>query len=97
MLGESFEDTEKQTIIHLKKDVKWSDGTPFTSKKHVLCTYYLGFIRNWVMWKYVDKIEAPDDYTVKINLERRQRFDGSHCIFQPGPGALSHLRNGLIR
>lgn len=65
MLGESFEDTEKQTIIHLKKDVKWSDGTPFTSKD-VLCTYYLGFIKNWVMWKYVDKIEAPDDYTVKI-------------------------------
>jgi len=65
MLGESFEEKEKETVIHLKKGVKWSDGTPFTSKD-VLCTYYLGFIKGWTMWKYVDKIEAPDDYTVVI-------------------------------
>jgi len=65
MLGESFEEKEKETIIHLKKGIKWSDGKPFTSKD-VICTYYLGFIKGWVMWKYVDKIEAPDDYTVVI-------------------------------
>lgn len=65
MLAESFDEKPKETTIHLRKGVKWSDGTPFTSKD-VLCTYYLGFIKNWAMWKYVDTLEAPDDYTVVI-------------------------------
>lgn len=66
MLGESFEEDGNKLIIHLRQGIKWSDGTPFTSKD-VLSTYYLGFMAGWPMWKYVDTIETPDDYTVIIN------------------------------
>lgn len=69
MLGQSFEEKSKMTIIHLKKGLKWSDGKPLTSKD-ILCTYYLGFINGWVMWKYVDTIEAPDPYTVVIKWRK---------------------------
>lgn len=69
MLAESFEEEGNKLTIHLRQGVKWSDGTAFTSKD-VLSTYYLGFMAGWPMWKYVDTIEAPDDYTVVINWRK---------------------------
>jgi len=69
MLAQSFEEEGTKLTIHLRQGVKWSDGTPFTSKD-VLSTYYLGFMAGWPMWKYVDKIETPDDYTVIINWRK---------------------------
>ncbi|SHE97350.1 peptide/nickel transport system substrate-binding protein [Caldanaerobius fijiensis DSM 17918] len=65
MLGESFKEEGNKTIISLKKGIVWSDGKPFTSKD-VLTSYYMGFMAGWPMWKYVNTIEAPDDYTVVI-------------------------------
>lgn len=69
MLGESIKEEGNKNIITLKKGLKWNDGTPFTSKD-VLSSYYLGFMAGWAMWKYVDTIEAPDDYTVIINWKK---------------------------
>jgi len=69
MLATSFEEVGNQTIIHLRKGVIWSDGTPFTSKD-VLCSFYLGFAAGWAMWRYADTVEAPDDYTVVITWRR---------------------------
>ncbi len=69
MLGESFFEEGNKTTVTLKKGVVWSDGTPFTSKD-VICTFNMGFMGGWPMWKYVDTIEAPDDYTVIINWKK---------------------------
>ncbi len=58
----------------LKQDIKWSDGTPFTAAD-VIFTYE--FLSNpevgatsSAIYEIVDKIEAVDDYTVKINFKK---------------------------
>ena len=63
MLGESYKEEGNKLTVNLRKDVKWTDGKPFTSKD-VLSTYKLYFVNNHVVWRYLDKIEAPDDNTV---------------------------------
>ncbi len=60
----------KSVTWTLKKNIKWSDGTPFTAKD-VMFTY--GFISNpktgstsGGTYEIVEKVEALDDYTVKV-------------------------------
>jgi peptide/nickel transport system substrate-binding protein len=57
----------------LRRDIKWSDGQPFTSKD-VLFTY--AYITNpdvdsvsGAAYKAVAKVEAPDDFTVRITFK----------------------------
>ncbi len=57
----------------LRRDVKWSDGQPFTAKD-VLFTYQ--FISDstsgattTASYDAVKNVEAPDDYTVKVNFK----------------------------
>ncbi|MEN6348296.1 MAG: ABC transporter substrate-binding protein [Syntrophomonas sp.] len=66
-LAESWEpqDGNKVWIFHLRKDVKFHDGTPFTSNA-VLYSYGP---RTYAMTSkqfQLEKIEAIDDYTVKF-------------------------------
>lgn len=68
-LAASFVEKDNKTIITLNKDIVWSDGKPFTSKD-VMSTYNLGFLAGWPMWKYLDKIETPDDLTVSITWKK---------------------------
>lgn len=63
MLGESFKEDGNKLTVSLRKDAKWTDDKPFTSKD-VISTYNLYFVNNHTVWRYLDKIEAPDDYTV---------------------------------
>jgi peptide/nickel transport system substrate-binding protein len=69
LLAEKYENQGNKTTIYLKKDVKWSDGKPFTSKD-VVSTYYMGYLGGWAMWQYCDSVEAPDDYTVVVNWKK---------------------------
>lgn len=69
MLGESFEDKPDKTIVHLRQNVVWSDGKPFTSKD-VITTYNIGFLAGWPVWRYVTTIDALDDYTVVFNWKK---------------------------
>ena len=69
MLAESFKEEGTKLTVALKKDVKWTDDKPFTSKD-VLCTYNLYFVNNHVVWRYIEKIEAPDDYTVVFTMKK---------------------------
>lgn len=55
--------------VTLRKGVKWQDGTPFTAQD-VLTTFYVGRVMNWVVWRYVDKIEATDDFTVTFHMAK---------------------------
>jgi len=63
MLGHSFSEEGRTLTVELRKDVVWSDGTAFTSKD-VLCTFHLEFVNNATVWRYLEKVEAPDDFTV---------------------------------
>jgi peptide/nickel transport system substrate-binding protein len=72
-LAESWENTDPKTyIFHLRKDVKFQDGTPMTIEdvlfsleriKDPKTASYLGW-----MFGSVDKFEKVDDSTLKITL-----------------------------
>lgn len=73
-LAESWDTTDSKTwTFHLRKDVVFSDGTPFTSADVV---YSLNRIRDpktgsglLTVFEQVKSIEAPDDYTVVVELK----------------------------
>ncbi|HEX9859866.1 MAG TPA: ABC transporter substrate-binding protein, partial [Nitrospirota bacterium] len=74
-LAESWDVSPGGLVItfHLRKDVRWQDGKPFTSAD-VLFTY--NTLRDpKVATPYsdslgpLDKVEAPDDYTVKVTYK----------------------------
>ncbi len=74
-LAQSWEQSKdsKTLTFHLRKGVKWSDGTPFTSSD---VAFTIGQIRNTrlrTIWRTyfstVDSIETPDDLTVVINYK----------------------------
>jgi peptide/nickel transport system substrate-binding protein len=53
--------------VYLRRGVKWQDGKSFTSKD-VVSTFYLGYLYNWAIWRYVDKVTATDNYTVDFHM-----------------------------
>jgi len=69
-LATDYEETPEGLVVHLRKDLKWEDGVPFTSKD-VYTTFYVGgAINTWKeVWQYVREIETPDDYTVIFKWE----------------------------
>ena len=78
-LAQSWElgDGGKTITFHLRHDVKWSDGVPFTSRDVVFTMrviYDPKVPNSEVFSMTVDgqpiKVEAPDDYTVVMRLPR---------------------------
>ena len=68
-LAESFEEGKDAFTVKLRKDVKWHDGKPFTSKD-VWSTFQLRYLQNAGIWKFLDKVETPDDYTVIFHWKK---------------------------
>ena len=62
-LAESWEVTSDGLLVHLRKGITWSDGTPFTAKD-VVSTFYCLYLTRNIIWQYVDDVVAIDDYTV---------------------------------
>ncbi len=60
-----LEETPEMLTVKLRKDILWEDGTPFTSND-VYTTFVIhGGLGEWSeIWRYVDKIEIPDSFTV---------------------------------
>jgi len=78
----SWQDSYRNLVFFLRKDVKWHDGQPFTSKD-VKFTFdmvreapgaesklRINPRKDW--YANVDAIEAPDPYTVVFRLKRPQ-------------------------
>ena len=74
----SYNDTHDEITITLRDDVHWSDGEPFTSED-VRFTWQDMILDNpssafhFRMKDAVASVEAPDDYTVRLNLTRPDR------------------------
>lgn len=73
-LAESYEVSEGGKVItfHLRKNVKWQDGTDFTADD-VVCTFQRliddrSLAVSSTYWSLLVSVEKIDDYTVKINL-----------------------------
>jgi peptide/nickel transport system substrate-binding protein len=78
-LAQSWElsDGDKTITFHLRRDVKWSDGVPFTSRDVVFtmrAIYDPRVINSDVYALLVDgkpiKVGAPEDYTVVMHMPR---------------------------
>lgn len=62
-----FDSNNNTFTVQLRQGVKWSDGTSFTSTD-VVDTFLLGKLMNWVVWSYVDKVEAQGPNTVVFHM-----------------------------
>lgn len=63
-LLEKFEFKNKVLTMTLKKDLKWSDGSPLNADD-VLANFYLGVGRS-TMWTYAKSVEKVDNLSIKI-------------------------------
>lgn len=72
-LAESYTEkiTEDKIIltVKLRKGIKWSDGKEFTALD-VLTTFWCRWLTGWGPTKYLEKVEAPDKYTVIIYIKK---------------------------
>lgn len=73
-LAESWEIPDPLTyVFHLRHDVRFHDGRPMTSAdvKWTLDSLLSGKLRSAKAsaYRYVDRVEAPDDFTVVIRLK----------------------------
>src|SRR3972149_3760601 len=78
----SWQDNSRNLVFFLRKNVKWHDGQPFTSKdvkytfdmvreaKEAQAKLRINPRKDW--YANVDSIEAPDPHTVAFRLKRPQ-------------------------
>src|SRR5262249_48057479 len=69
----NFSSDAKTVTFHLRTDVKWSDGQPFTSADVV---FTLEMLKQYPtadgngLWQYLQDVQAPDSSTVVVTLEK---------------------------
>jgi peptide/nickel transport system substrate-binding protein len=54
--------------LKLRKGLKFDDGSALTSKD-VVTTFWVLRVQGGTIWNFIDKIEAPDDVTVRFNFK----------------------------
>ncbi|MCD6511683.1 MAG: peptide ABC transporter substrate-binding protein [Thaumarchaeota archaeon] len=86
-LAESWETEDaKNWTFHLRKDLKFADGTPLTAKDVVRSVNRIIKISgdpSWLVKSFVESVEAPDDYTVVFHLKSPVAYFLSLLITPP--------------
>ena len=54
-------------VVKLREGVKWTTAD-FTAQD-VITTFETGRLMNWVVWRFVSEIQAPDDHTLVFKME----------------------------
>lgn len=69
LLAESweFDRTNNEFVLMLKSGLKWSDGSPLTSEDVITTVWAVRALRN-VIWRYIDRVQAVDDRTVRFHM-----------------------------
>lgn len=62
-----FEEASNEFVLKLKSGLKWSDGSPLTSKDVVTTVWAVRALRN-VIWRYIDSVEAEDETTIRFHM-----------------------------
>ncbi len=68
----AFSSDAKTVTFHLRTDVKWSDGQPFTSDD---VAFTLNMLKQYPaadtngLWQYLDQVTTPDGSTVVVTLK----------------------------
>lgn len=65
----SFEEGSDEFVVTLKSGLKWSDGSPLTSKDVVSTFWAIRALRN-VVWSYIDNVQADDESTVRFHMSK---------------------------
>jgi peptide/nickel transport system substrate-binding protein len=60
-------DADNNFTVKLRSGLKWSDGSDFSSDD-VVTTFQLARVVGLAVWRYIDKVEAPDKTTVKFHF-----------------------------
>ena len=81
-LAESAKQNGDNYEVKLRSGIKWDDGTPFTSKD-VATTYWVGRVASYGIWNFVDKIETPDDLTIRFHYNKPTSL-GERLILRNG-------------
>jgi peptide/nickel transport system substrate-binding protein len=55
--------------VTLRQGALWSDGTEFTARD-VLTTFWILKLMSNTVWRYLDRVEAVDDYTVNFVMSQ---------------------------
>jgi len=69
--------TGMEITYHLRKDVFWQDGNPFTANDAKFNWEFIKYNkipRYMTVWQYLDHVEVIDDYTVKVVLNTKSQF-----------------------
>ena len=68
MLAESSSLSGNVFSVKLRPNIKWSDGSAFTSKD-VVATFNAGRMDSFTIWNYINKVEADGDLGVKFTYK----------------------------
>ena len=70
--------------VKLRPNIKWSDGTPFTSKDVVSTVWAARIMRN-VIWQYIDSVNAVDNATVSFHMIKPSTILERYVLRQLNP------------
>jgi peptide/nickel transport system substrate-binding protein len=55
--------------VKIRSGLKWDDGKAYTSKD-VATTFWVGRLASYAIWNFIDKIETPDDNTIRFHYTK---------------------------